>query len=138
MAIQMRRGTDSQWESNKSNIVVGEPAVTTDTERLFVGTGSGTYTEFANADIVASEYNTTTTYAVGDVVRYQGKLYVCNTATSGAWVAANWTETTVNSLIDNSIGDVSELPDAPTTDGVTYLKCTVANGVATLSWETIS
>lgn len=105
MAIQLRRGTDAQWESNKSNIVVGEPAVTTDTERLFVGTGSGTYTEFANADTIASEYNTTTNYTVGDVVRYQGKLYVCNTATSGTWVAANWTKTTVDSLIDNSIGD---------------------------------
>lgn len=105
MAFQLRRGTDAQWESNMSNIVVGEPAVTTDTERLFVGTGSGTYTEFANADTIASEYNTTTSYAVGDVVRHQGKLYICNTATSGTWVAANWTETTVDSLIENSIGD---------------------------------
>ena len=48
MAIQIRRGTDTEWETNKSNIVVGEPAVTTDTGRFFVGTGTGTYAEFAN------------------------------------------------------------------------------------------
>ena len=53
MAIQIRRGTDSQWESNKTNIVAGEPAVTTDTERLFVGTGSGTYAEFPSVNNVA-------------------------------------------------------------------------------------
>lgn len=48
MAIQIRRGTDSAWNSNKSNIVAGEPVITTDTGRLFVGTGSGTYAEFPN------------------------------------------------------------------------------------------
>lgn len=50
MAIQIRRGTDAQWEANKSNIVQGEPAITTDSERFFVGTGDGTYAEFLNVD----------------------------------------------------------------------------------------
>lgn len=48
MAIQIRRGTESQWNANKSNIVAGEPAVVTDTERAFIGTGNGTYMELAN------------------------------------------------------------------------------------------
>lgn len=48
MAIQIRRGTESAWNSNKSNIVAGEPAIATDTGRLFVGTGTGTYAEFPN------------------------------------------------------------------------------------------
>lgn len=52
MAIQIRRGTEAQWESNKSHIVEGEPAVTTDTGRFFVGTGSGTYAEFPNTDSI--------------------------------------------------------------------------------------
>lgn len=52
MAIQIRRGTNAQWESNNGNIVVGEPAITTDTERLFVGTGTGTYAEFPSVDKV--------------------------------------------------------------------------------------
>ena len=46
MAIQIRRGTNTQWEGGKSNIVEGEPAITTDTGRFFVGTGTGTYQEF--------------------------------------------------------------------------------------------
>ena len=129
MAIQLRRGTIAQWDSNKSNIVVGEPAVATDTEELFIGTGSGTYFEVANADTIADEYNTTSSYSVGDVVRYQGKLYKCNTATSGAWVAANWDETTVNSLIDNSIGD-GEITTAKLADSaVTTAK--INNGAVT-------
>lgn len=64
MAIQIRRGTDSDWESGKSNIIVGEPAITTDTKRCFVGTGTGTYAEFANQTQVSSldaDINTSTT-----------------------------------------------------------------------------
>lgn len=45
MAIQIRRGTDAEWESNNSNIVAGEPAVTLDTGRFFVGTGNGEFVE---------------------------------------------------------------------------------------------
>lgn len=45
MAIQIRRGTNTEWESNKSNIVAGEPAVTLDTGRFFVGTGNGEFVE---------------------------------------------------------------------------------------------
>ena len=52
MAIQIRRGTDAEWESNNSNIVAGEPAVTLDTGRFFVGTGNGTYVELASKDYV--------------------------------------------------------------------------------------
>lgn len=44
MAIQIRRGSKSSWESNKSNVVAGEPVVATDTGEVFVGTGTGTYT----------------------------------------------------------------------------------------------
>ena len=54
MAIQIRRGSDADWEANKSNIVAGEPAITTDSERLFVGTGSGTYAEFVNVNDVTN------------------------------------------------------------------------------------
>ena len=100
MAIQIRRGTDAQWESNKSNIVVGEPAIATDTERVFVGTGSGTYTELANASAVAQEYNTATSYVVGDIVLYKGQLKRCNTPTSGAWVSANWDDVTLAEAIE--------------------------------------
>ena len=54
MAIQIRRGLESAWESNNSNIVAGEPAITLDTGRLFVGTDNGDFAEFANVDNVPS------------------------------------------------------------------------------------
>lgn len=52
MAIQIRRGTQAQWEAKKSNIVAGEPAIATDTGNVYVGTGSGTYTELAQKTAV--------------------------------------------------------------------------------------
>ena len=52
---------------------------------------------------VAPAYSTSSTYAVGDYVSYQGKLYVCNTAISSveSWTAAHWTETTAMSVVGN-------------------------------------
>ena len=108
MAIQIRRGTNAQWDANNSNIVVGEPAVTTDTGRMFIGIGSGTFKELANTDTLASEYNTVVSYTEGAIVMYQGKLYQCNTATSGTWTPADWDEITVASAIN---GIVSEMGD---------------------------
>ena len=111
MAIQIRRGTKSAWDSNNSNIVVGEPAITTDTGQFFVGTGSGLYVEFARARNLASEYSTSGSYAVGDVVRYEGSLFQCNTATSGAWTPASWTEITVAELTTGESSDISDLQE---------------------------
>lgn len=64
MAIQIRRGTDAQWESNKTNIVAGEPAVTLDTGRFFVGTGSGTYEEYINVNSIEDSLTSTATNKV--------------------------------------------------------------------------
>lgn len=48
-------------------------------------------------DVIADAFNTTLTYASGDYVMYNGKLYECTTAvtTPGAWNAGNWTESKV-------------------------------------------
>lgn len=54
MAIQIRRGSESDWESTNENIVAGEPAIALDTERFFIGTGSGTFAEFANVEELES------------------------------------------------------------------------------------
>lgn len=70
MAIQIRRGTNAQWESNKSNIVAGEPAITTDTGRLMVGTGTGAFAEFVNKDSIAD--------------------YVVERGTSSIWTWEKW------------------------------------------------
>ena len=48
-------------------------------------------------DVIAPAFSTSSTYALGDYVMYNGKLYECTTAvtTAGAWVAASWTESKV-------------------------------------------
>lgn len=90
MAIQIRRGTDASWEANNSNIIAGEPVATMDTERLFIGTGSGAYAEFANVGIVAGEFNTHKSYIVGELTTYSGKIYKCTTPHEGAWNASHF------------------------------------------------
>ena len=103
MAIQVRRGTNAEWENTKQNIVAGEPAVALDSERFFVGTGTGTYAEYANVKSIAPTYSTTRSYREGDYVMYNGKLYICASATSGgAWNAANWEE---SSILEALTGD---------------------------------
>ena len=48
-------------------------------------------------DVIAAAFSTTSTYALGDYVMYNGKLYECTTAVTveGAWDASNWTESKV-------------------------------------------
>ena len=48
-------------------------------------------------DVIAQSFSESSTYALGDYVMYNGKLYECTTAvtTSGAWNAGNWTESKV-------------------------------------------
>ena len=48
-------------------------------------------------DVIAPTFSTSATYALGDYVMYNGKLYECTTAvtTAGAWVAGSWTESKV-------------------------------------------
>ena len=95
MAIQFRRGTASAWNSNKSNIVAGEPVIATDTAEVYVGTGSGTYVGMAGltdaeylsiANMIATQYSTVTPYTVGDFVIYSNNVYECNAnCSAGSW-----------------------------------------------------
>ena len=102
MAIQIRRGTDSQWESNYSNIVVGEPAMTTDTERFFIGTGSGTFMELpiSKADylelarLLSDEYDSSATYFAGQFCKRSGYIYEAKAdiSTPESWTSSHWTQ----------------------------------------------
>ena len=49
----------------------------------------------------ANEFSTSSTYAVGDRVTRNGKLYKCTTAvtTAGAWDASKWTEVTLGTYV---------------------------------------
>lgn len=102
MAIQLRRGTNAQWEALKGNIVVGELATTTDTERAFLGTGNGTYFEMANIDLIGDEFDSSATYAEGDVCIYQGKLYQFTSAHNGAWTGSDVEQISLASTIDGT------------------------------------
>ena len=96
MAIQIRRGTNANWESNYSNIVSGEPAITTDSERFLVGTSAGTFAEFANVEVLADEFDSTHSYIVGELCTYKGKVYECITVHSGAWNASHFSVLTLS------------------------------------------
>ena len=58
----------------------------------------------ANTVSLSAAYSETATYAVGDAVTHDGKLYKCSVAitTAEAWTAAHWTETTVATLWNNA------------------------------------
>lgn len=55
---------------------------------------------------LAAEYDSTSTYAVGDYCTHDGTLYKCSTAinTAEAWTAAHWTAVTVTAEMANSGG----------------------------------
>ncbi len=57
---------------------------------------------------IASVYDDSATYIVGDYVLYNNILYVCNTDISVAenWTAAHWTQTTVMNEINTLKNDV--------------------------------
>lgn len=110
MAIQIRRGTNAQWEALKSNIVVGELATTYDSERAFLGTGSGTYFEMANIELIADEFDSSASYAEGDVCIYQGKLYQFTADHSGAWSGTDVEQVTASEVGSGGTA-ISDLQD---------------------------
>lgn len=79
------------------------------------------------AAIIASNYDNTATYDVGDYAVYQKKLYKCSTEISVPedWTAAHWTETDIATEIEGL--EASKI--SATEKGV-------ANGVATLDANT--
>lgn len=69
---------------------------------------AGTKADGAIASI-ADAFDTTATYAVGDLVMYNSLLYICSVAvtTPGAWTGTtNWTRTTVESQIPLNAGEL--------------------------------
>lgn len=99
MAIQIRRGLNSAWESNSGDVVVGEPVIATDTERFFIGTGTGTYAEFANIDLLAPAYDSFVQWYEGQYCTKDGKMYVCSADTTGAWDSTKWSVANINDII---------------------------------------
>lgn len=66
---------------------------------------------------IAGMYSATSTYAVGDFVIYEGKLYICTTAIASgeSWTAAHWSNITVTgSFAPLASPAFSGTPTAPT------------------------
>ena len=63
------------------------------------GGGGGT-------DVIAEDFDSTSTYAVGDYCIHEGSLYKCTTAvtTAGAWDSNDWTETLVMDEVEQGGG----------------------------------
>lgn len=90
MALQIRRGSNAEWEAGKDNIIAGEPAVALDTKRVFVGTANGEYTELANKDIVdpiidRMGLGLITDYTIGEYVTVESGVWVTYTNPSFKW-----------------------------------------------------
>ena len=65
--------------------------------------------------LIADYYSSDSTYAVGDIVIYQGKLYECNTAiaTPEAFNSTKWDVTNVAEELEDKI-DASSVDASPT------------------------
>lgn len=72
----------------------------------------------ADSTSLAPAFSSSSTYAVGDYVTYEGMLYKCTTAvsTAGAWNAANWTAVAVT----NEMGADTPLPFDAEVEYVTF------------------
>lgn len=85
-------------------------------------------------DVIADEFDATSTYAVDDYCTHEGSLYKCTTAVTvaGAWDANDWTETLVMDEISSGSGGSSTLA------GLSDVNLSsLANGQI-LAWDDIS
>lgn len=88
------------------------------------------------AENLADPYDSSASYAVGDLCVYEYALYKCNTAIGSggeAWNAAHWTAVSVDELLTDLNGALSVLEPAATSGDVgKFLKAkTVSNGKVT-------
>ena len=63
---------------------------------------------------IGAEYDSTSSYSVGDYVLYDGDLYVCTTATTGDWDSSDWTSTTLIDALANASPSVTITQDSGT------------------------
>lgn len=87
----------------------------------------------ASTEIIADDFDATSTYAVGDYVVYNNKLYKCTTAvtTAGAWDSNDWTETIVMDEVGQGGGSSWTDVTGTLTAGATSI--TLSNSAITTS-----
>lgn len=87
------------------------------TDELAIERGTNTYKATVmqivggGADLIAAQYDSTATYAVGDYCIYESVLYICTTAivTPEEWDSTHWSATNVTDAKQDKITDVGML-----------------------------
>ena len=76
----------------------------------------------ATTDIIAPEFSTTSTYAVGSYVTKDGRLYRCISAVSSAgdWDSSKWSETSI--INDYKVRDIKQSGKSLVNSGIVDLK----------------
>lgn len=93
--------------ANTTILNLVKPDYTDDADIEDINANSDKIDAFAGntiANIGGTDFSTSSTYAVGQIVKYNGKLYKCVTAvtTAGAWSASNWEEVSLQDEIDDT------------------------------------
>ena len=80
------------------------------------------------SDFVADEFSSSSTYAVGDYVMHDGKLYECSTAvsTAGEWDSDDWTEKQIADQLCALKTEINSIDEA---------YAVTENQSVTLSWQ---
>ena len=93
---------------------------------------------------IANAFDTTATYAVGDLVMYNSLLYICSTAvnTPGAWTGStNWTRKTIEDLMPTDAGSLplgSSTPSGSTAAAIADKANKTATAVTILAVTNVS
>ena len=111
-------------DTSSDAYIANKPSIPTQTSDLTNDSG------FVGGDVVADEYSTSSTYAVGDYCLYDGDLYRCTTAisTAEAWTAAHWTAVTVADELTDLKGDITHIQDHGITSEMIAQESFIAGG----------
>lgn len=97
------------------------------------------FTDKATADSILAEEKPQILYALATPTTEQAEPYtalqICDPNGTEEWVGANMPVGHDTKYYADLKGKIEDIPDAPSADGTYTLKVTVANGVATYSWE---
>ena len=78
---------------------------------------------FAKVDLIvgaiAPKFSTSSTYAVGDYVQYEGEFYKCKTAisTAGAWDSTKWDKIVITNELESVGTDLTGFVKVDMTSG---------------------
>ena len=91
-----------------------ESAVQTSLGKADTALQSYTETDPIASAMVADEYSSSATYAIGDYCKHSGSLYRCTTtiSTAEAWTAAHWTAVTVGEELTAYKEDITNIQNA--------------------------